>query len=224
MSNRSGRTGGQDTTKKSCHWIVTAHGDDDREKLKDETKYPVFVREVAGGDEIGGKTEKLHGQYYIHTASIRFSQLKNWLTTSHIEICIDKDASKKYCMKSETAVGEKTAKANPKPYLSFEDLCMHIAYFGVPEIMRKKMYEQYETNTYVGEIVESMYWRGVNNIILSRPDLASSLSKFNVKFWLATAETWLQHCCDPGWLPRLVLPEEADNESTSSSVSVIDHI
>lgn len=197
-----------DPASKSSWWSITSFDEDEWNRMQKPDTYPAFVKAVYGGLEECPDTGRKHFQGALNTAHVRFTQVKNWLSKAHIEKAIKPDSLVKYAMKEETSAGEKIARSNPRTFLEFHDLCEHIAYYGIPPVYREKATDQAETNTVIPEITESMYWNGINIIIFQRPDLASSLSKFNMNFWLKTAETWLHRICAPGWTPRLVLPEE----------------
>lgn len=207
----SARTDGQtqDPQAKSSWWAITSYDQEDEwKRLSDPSTYPSWLKKVYGGEEICPTSGKHHLQITLNTSHIRFTQVKSWLGKSHIEKAIKPAKLIEYCMKKETAAGEKVVRQNPRTFLEFHDLCEHLAYYGIPPAYREKAIDMAETNTVIPPITESMFWTGVNFIIYQRPDLASSLSKFNMNFWLKTAETWLAKVANPGWSPRLVLPEE----------------
>lgn len=214
------RTDGQ---TKSSWWSITSFDDSEWERLKQSDKFPAFVKSVYGGLEECPDTKRQHFQGAVNTQHIRFSQLKTWLPKAHIEKAIKPENLVKYAMKAETAVDEKIKRSNPRTFLEHHDLCEHIAWYGIPSSYRDKAIEQAETNTVIPPITESMYWHGVSVIILERPDLSGSLSKFNMTFWLKTAETWLLRVSSPGWAPRLVLPEEPDAEVVKDCEELISY-
>lgn len=219
MYKMASRTDGRitDPMQKSSWWALTLWENFD--KLKNIDAYPSWLKAVYGGEEKCPETGKIHFQGALNTQHIRWSQVRNWIDSKcDLQRCFSKPENLiKYVMKEETAVGEKVKNSNPRTFLEFHDLCEHIAYYGVPASYRVKVMEQFETNTTVPDITEVMFWNGVNAIIFIRPDLAGSLSKFNVKFWLQTAHTWLLRVSETRWSPRLVLPEEPDEERSVES-------
>lgn len=225
MYKMAGRTDRQtDPVAKSSWWSITSFDEDEWARMEDASKFPAFVKAVYGGIEECPETKKKHFQGALNTQHVRFSQVKGWLGKAHIEKAIKPESLVKYAMKSETAVGAKTHKQNPRTFLEHNDLCEHIAYYGIPANYRIKALEASETNTVVPNITESMYWSGVSLIIWQRPDLSSVLSKFNMNFWLKTAETWLHRVADPGWSPRLVLPEETAASDSSDEDEKISYV
>lgn len=215
MASRTDRQ--TDPAAKSSWWSITSFDEDEWDRMKQPDKYPAFVKAVYGGLEEGTESKKKHFQGALNTQHVRFSQVKSWLSKSHIEKGMKPESLVKYAMKSETAIEEKVKRSNPRTFLEHHDLCEHIAYYGIPAIYREKKYEQAETNTIIPDATESMFWNGVSHIIFIRPDLSAPLSKFNMNFWLKTADTWLARICQPGWSPRLVLPEEPDEEKECES-------
>lgn len=107
-------------TDKSSAWSVTAFNEEIL-LLEDASTYPEFVKEVLGGREMCPKTSKLHfqGAVILHSQQ-RLSALKKWLPTAHWEPAKQRDALKRYAMKADTAVGEKTIRENAIPYLDIE--------------------------------------------------------------------------------------------------------
>lgn len=70
----------------------------------DSLKVPhSMVREMWYQTEIGEKGTR-HIQMCLNTTQQRFSAIKGWLPTAHIELARNKDALKNYCKKSETSV------------------------------------------------------------------------------------------------------------------------
>jgi len=112
--------------KSSC-WLTTAYNDDIG-ILEDVSTYPDYVKEVLGGREMCPDTGRLHfqGAIILHSQQ-RFSALKKWLPTAWLGVAKSRDAVKKYAMKKETAVGEKTVRENTIPYLDMERKLMIMA-------------------------------------------------------------------------------------------------
>ena len=75
--------------------------------MENWNRYPAFVRTVHGGREQCSKTNRLHFQGAVQCKEKqRFSALKRWLPTAHLEPARDVKALKAYAMKADTAVGE----------------------------------------------------------------------------------------------------------------------
>lgn len=93
---------------RSTYWAVTAYNAE-IEILEKRIEVPAYIAQIVGGIERCPSTGKLHFQGMLQCKhQIRMSKLKKWLPTANLSVCRDKNALKKYVMKSETAVGEKT--------------------------------------------------------------------------------------------------------------------
>lgn len=125
-----GQTGRTDTTKKSCWWSITAFNDDMDMLVaiqEGERDLPNNWRQLYGGVEECPKTGKKHFQGALNTASVRMANIKSILSTAHIEpVRSNAECLKKYAMKSETAVGEKSVVKNLK-YYSVSDVLLLFA-------------------------------------------------------------------------------------------------
>lgn len=101
-------TDGQNTSLlRSCCWSITAYNKD-IELVEDKDNWPKFVSKILGGRETCPTTGRLHfqGALFSH-GTIRFSQVKKWLSQTRIEVARSQEALSKYVMKPETAAGEK---------------------------------------------------------------------------------------------------------------------
>lgn len=117
----------QDRQDKSIWWSVTAFQEADIAELSG-TEFPRFVKKVYGGLEECPTSGKKHfqGAIQCHTQQ-RFSALKKWLITSHLEVARSSEALCKYAMKEDTAVGEKKEVSNTTPYAAMHDLLTQVA-------------------------------------------------------------------------------------------------
>lgn len=199
------------TDRSSC-WIATAYNDE-ISILQDATKYPPFVKEVHGGLETCPQTHKLHfqGAIILHTQQ-RLSALKRWLPTAHLEPAKSKEAVKKYCMKAETAVGEKTVRNNTVPYLRMDELLTLVG--NIVAKAQKALLPEYLAIIVDDDDRKREYWWAVKQILEKNPRYISSFSDARFKTaWQYTAEVWINQ-------PTLSITESADNE-TQESVNLI---
>lgn len=117
-------------TAKSSWWSITAYGDELEYLLALQggtAEFPPQVKAIYGGVEECPKTQRLHFQGALNTAQVRFSAVKRILPKSHIEACrSDAESLKRYAMKDETSVGQKSSQTNPK-YYTLESLMLKIA-------------------------------------------------------------------------------------------------
>lgn len=170
-------------TDKSAAWSVTAFGDE-ISLLEDNDRYPNFVKEVHGGREMCPTTSKVHFQgALILKSQQRLSALKKWLPTAHFEACRQIDALKKYCMKDDTAVGDKVVRENETPHYRMEELLMMIAHNRTDDCDTFD-----ETMKYKEE-----YWAIVNKIVYISPRLISAFTiPAMEKAWVQTRGVWLR--------------------------------
>lgn len=117
-------------TAKSSWWSITAYGEELEYLLALQggtADFPPVVKAIYGGVEECPKTQRLHFQGALNTAQVRFSAVKKILPKSHIEACrSDAESLKRYAMKDETSVGQKSSSTNPK-YYTMESLMVKLA-------------------------------------------------------------------------------------------------
>jgi len=164
-------------TDKATWWCITAYNDEIA-ILEDKTKFPDWVNAVYGGREECPTTKRLHFQGALQCfRQVRFSAVKSWLPTAHIEVAHAKECLLKYVFKSETAVGKKLMVENPNQFLPFHEMCMLVS--------------QQEDDSSRLLDSEACYWDAVNKIILTKPHLSASLSNPSLRnFWIRTRHTW----------------------------------
>lgn len=187
-------------TDKATNWVVTAYNEDIL-LLEDVSNIPHFVHKVYGGREICPTTGREHFQGHIQCKSQqRFSAIKRWLRTAHIEVCRDFKASIAYAMKEDTASGVKNEVINPREYKSMEEalidvaavcdyICGHTAEdpdppSGCPEHLRVVDILHYP---------ELDYWHRVNQIIIHKPYLAGLYSRPDLmRSWKYSKGVWMK--------------------------------
>lgn len=177
-------------TDRAAAWIATAYNDE-IELLEDASRYPSIVKEVHGGREMCPQTGKLHfqGAIILHSQQ-RLSALKRWLPTAHLEPAKSKEAIKRYCMKSETAVGDKTVRENVMPYYRMDEWLTMIA----TEIrrMRKDNIQEYIDLCIDDEDRTKEFWAAVEAICRIQPRAISALTNPAIKMaWKWTHKVWL---------------------------------
>jgi len=92
------------TSDKASWWSITINNptNDQRVAL---CHPPPWVKNLSYQDEIAPTTGTLHVQGCLNTDSVRFSAIKSWLKTAHIEACYKSAAAlQNYCKKTETSV------------------------------------------------------------------------------------------------------------------------
>jgi len=181
---------------KSTWWSVTAFGD---EIKLCQGQLPEFVRSIMGGLEKCPETGTEHFQGAIQCyEQIRMPKLKTWLKKAHLEPARQVEALKKYAMKAETAIGEKTDRNNPIRHLLAQDICLLLAR---------------QTDR------QADYWSRVRMILAETPELAGQLMNPSLRnFYEKTEQVWLskiaivlqQSCsCDKDECEECALAEQA---------------
>lgn len=176
-------------TDKGTWWSITAFSQTEIDELQSD-KYPEWVRKVYGGLESCPETGRIHFQGAIQgRRMVRFSQVKHWLGTAHIELARQRDALKKYVMKEETAVGDKKEVENTTPYFRAHELLRKIA------IKRRQTDRQTEESFLIINAkcpAKAAYWWCVKEVLKDDPTLISAyMNPALEKAWVGTSEFWI---------------------------------
>lgn len=164
--------------QKSTWWSVTAFGGE-IEKLEKATGFPEWVQAIYGGREICPGTQTVHFQGAVKCRTQqRFSALKAWLPTSHLEPARNAEALKKYVMKAETSAGEKKITNSVKKYFSADQICIQLA---------KHLPKARQTDR------QTEFWMAVKAILRTEPEMAGQLMNPSLKNWFVnTFDVWLE--------------------------------
>lgn len=192
----------------SACWSVTVW-EDEFPLIEDSSNFPSFVTKVYGGREECPSTKKIHFQGAVLCKSQqRFSAIKKWLPTAHIEPARQKDALIKYAMKDDTAVGEKMEHRNPREFLTMAKALRKIASYVFCNmeqfVLRQDQYANKHGTKWTMKIsMEEDFWWAVNRLLRSEDEENISLysNPQLLRAWIHTHETWR-------------LKYEADKEST----------
>jgi len=189
-------------TDKSTWWSITAYNDEIA-LLEDTTKWPAEVKKVYGGREMCPTTERIHFQGAVqYSRQVRFSHVKKWLPTAHIEAARQETALKTYVMKADTAVGDKTVRENITPYFPHHAVCKLLALVDVPD---------------TGDD-ERMFWDQVNKLLVTHQMLSSILSNSSFKsFFLKTKRTWRKIAISEQGANSITAPPDSANEMVTES-------
>lgn len=179
-----------DRQTKSTWWSVTAFNNEIA-LLEDSERMPPFVKKVFGGREECPKTKTLHFQGALQcNQQVRMSQIKSWLKTAHLEPARDKECLKKYAMKAETAVGEKTVTVNANPYYPAHEILQLIG----DQLTLAELSE------------DNCFYLAVNRLLKKNKILAGQLMNPSLKkFFLETRYSWQSSV--------IVLPEDKAERS-----------
>lgn len=179
-------------TDKATNFAITAYNEEIL-LLEDATTYPHFVKKVFGGREICPTTGKVHFQGHIQCHSQqRFSAIKKWLPTAHIEVARNVQASIQYALKDDTASGEKSEKINSKPFMT-DRLIMEKLAEVCNQFCDCIMFVNHaDRNTDFCHMDDKQdYWHRVRRILLDEPDLCGLLAKPDIyRLWNNTKNVW----------------------------------
>lgn len=190
-------------TDKATWWSITAFSQDEIDRLNGND-YPEWVSKVFGGLESCPETGRTHFQGAIQARrQVRFSAVKQWLGTAHIEPARNKDALRKYAMKEETAMGEKSVHQNATPYYRPHDLLEMLASTWSDKQIDD---DQYIVDNKLN--LKAQYWDLVKLILETDKTLISAFMNPSLeKAWVNTASFWKTQA-EPG---ALVLQPQADS-------------
>lgn len=199
----------QTDTRSSC-WSITSFDKDEWNRL--EGDLPSFVKKVWGGKEECETTKRIHFQGCLETTYCRFSQVKKWLPSSHIEKAIKKEALIEYAMKEETAVEEKKERKNNE-YFSLDKFLILIAENYLYSKEHEEVYYWTETRDRNGKIryeysledadypidstevpsYDGNFWIAARKVLTVYPFLAHLVGNpSNLRLWKNTADVWIE--------------------------------
>jgi len=172
---------------KSTWWSVTAYADNIT-RLENKDGCPDIIKCIYGGREQCPTTNREHFQGAIQCATqCRASVILDWLPGVHLEKARNSDALKKYAMKEETAVGEKTEWENKNEYTTLQKAMELLAQENIVQTDR-------QTDKITAKQVAShLYWERVRQVLEKRPELISIYASPLAKTaWTNTASVWLK--------------------------------
>lgn len=178
-------------TDKATWWSVTAYNDEI--SLLESGELPSYVKKVYGGREECPETKRIHFQGAIQLKSQqRLGTLKKWLPTAHFEVAHNKDALKKYAMKSDTAVGEKSERQNDIEHITVEKILEKLADVWDNEFYIEQL-EKYGSD--IKEAFKQSYWHTVRVILSDDSDYRKVCHIFAradvITLWDRTRSVWL---------------------------------
>lgn len=179
---------------KATWFSVTAY-DKNIDKLTSKDGCPAGVKCIYGGIEECPTTGRKHFQGAIQcNGQQRASIILDWLPGVHIEKAESAVALKKYCMKEETAVGEKSEWKNPDEYLTMDKALDKLARYVPDEKDSPKDYngvQVYDPNS--KKLLEWQYWEGVKKIIVESPSQIGLYSQPQIyRAWQHTRSVWIE--------------------------------
>jgi len=164
-------------------WSITINNPTDEHftALQSPVKY---VKEMWYQQEVGAQGTP-HIQGCINTSQVRFSTLKEWLPTAHIEAARNKDALIRYCKKSETSVEGTFTHWSQRPSNSIDDpeeviapatnfLLDEILLF-IASCLTMEEFQEYFTDP------KTLYDMGVNRLARLMPTYIDKFCRQNVQ-------------------------------------------
>ena len=193
-------------TDKATWWSVTAFSESEIEFLEDPKKWPSQIRKIYGGREECPETKKIHFQGAIQlSGQQRLAWFKSYLPTSHLEVARSSEALKKYAMKTETAVGEKTVSENSVRHYTADEICVELAKAILPDLEVLD-----EKSRMVSNPDHYMFETAVIRLLHKDRKLAGQLMNPSLRKWFAfTQGVWIRYA-------REELAAEAEEESPDS--------
>lgn len=148
----------------------------------DNTKMPRFIRKIYGGKEQCPTTGRVHLQLAFNTQHIRDTQMRALLPGVHVQAARNKDDVVRYCMKLDTAAGEKTVVENGTPYYTCDMLCLELA---------KHWPTEEQALEYKYKKTDDIYWHCVRAIVDDKPQLMGNFLNAQLRTaWCKTSAIW----------------------------------
>lgn len=179
-----------DTKARGNYWSLTIYDPGEYSLFTNKESFPNWVKRTAGQQEKCPTTGKLHWQCMLHTEQVRFSSVKKWMPTAHIELARNKNALEQYVSKAESAVdGTRFDCKTDREYLALhQQLEMLAKCYLVAEDEILKMVAEVRP----AELDKKVYWYLANMILAGDPTLASMLANPALeRMWINTRGTWV---------------------------------
>lgn len=181
-------------TDRSTAWSLTIYDPGEVTLVTSKDSWPHWLRKVKLQEEICPQTGKHHWQTALITQQIRFSAIKKWLPTAHIEIARNKQALLNYVEKDDTAVaGTRQELESEKQYMALHQQLQRLANMVVENM------EDYQAARLA--LIEekdkcpdkAMYWWVARLMLSGEPELAAILANPALeKMWIHTACVWIE--------------------------------
>jgi len=166
-------------TDKSTYWEVTTYDKGEQDYIASR-KWASWIDEFYGGLEECPTTKRVHYQGAIKCKTQqRFSAIKKEFPKAHIaQPIVAAAALIKYCMKKDTAVGEKVILKNEVPHFTMEMVLKLLA--------KVKAYD-------APSDAEADYWIRVNLCLIDHSFLVGVLATpMTFRAWKHTQHTWFE--------------------------------
>jgi len=181
-------------TDRASNWSLTVFDPGEFTALTTKESWPHWVRVVKLQEEECPETKRRHWQVALFTQWIRFSAIKKWLPTAHIEIARNKQALLKYVEKDDTAIaGTRQNLESEKQYMALHQQLQRMAQLAIDNLedyqaARLALIEEKDKTPDRG-----MYWWIARLMIKAEPELASVLANPALeKMWIHTSGVWIE--------------------------------
>jgi hypothetical protein len=160
--------------------------------LEDDSRFPTFVKTVYGGRETCPTTGRVHFQGHVVCRSQqRFSAIKKWLPTAHIEPARNFNASIQYALKKDTASGDKTERQNATPYVTTR-MAMEKLVVKCKALCECQFFMPGKGKTECHLDEKEDFWHRVRAILMDEPDLAGLYARPDIyRLWSNTKSVWI---------------------------------
>lgn len=179
------------TDNRGYWWSITAFNDE-IQICEDNRLWPHFIKNIYGGREQCPTTGTIHFQGAIECKSQqRFAAIKKFLPTAHIELAIKSEALKKYVMKEDTAIGEKTVLENRR-HMSMADALTVIGLFNMSVDVNEYI-EEFNCKD-LDEGLKRMYWDAVRHHLehVCPEDVSLFTQPQMISAWKNTHRVWVK--------------------------------
>lgn len=179
---------------KGRYWSVTTYDPGEFGLISNKESWPHYVRECKFQQEKCPTTGKLHWQVALLTEQVRFSAIKKFLPTAHIELARNKDALLNYVEKDDTAVPatRQHIKAE-KEYLALHQQLQRMAHVVVENMEDYLAYLDQCRDEKVTNPAKAAYWWVAGHMLEDNPELAAMLANPALeKMWIHTSMVWIK--------------------------------
>lgn len=181
-------------TDRGYAWSLTVYDPGELANISNKDTWPNWLRKVKYQEEICPSTGKHHWQVAALTQQVRFSALKKWLPTAHIELARNKQALMNYVEKDDTAVaGTRQELESEKQYMALHQQLQRLANLVVENMeeyqaCRMALIEEKDKNP-----DKAMYWWVARLMLTAEPELVAVIANPALeKMWTHTSGVWIE--------------------------------
>jgi len=197
-------------TDKGTYWCITTFDEVEIATLKDISNYPYWIHTVFGGLEECPESKRIHFQGCIQCKTQqRFSAIKKWLPTTHIELARNPGALKEYALKDDTAIEEKVTRVNNRKFLSMADALTIVGEYNLEHTDIVQYVVEFNCKD-TDDALKRMYWNAVRSHLEtgSYDDISLFSQPQMIAAWKNTHMVWIRRAIvlRPATLEGLDIP------------------